>query len=395
MEKKMKNLYKSKFGYYPQIDVSGKDVLNLAKKELPLGIEDKELIHICKLFNLLKVPDYNNLAVSSAFLNNINKDLKKYNIGANDLLYAFPDSEGTIVIDGNKYKNVGSPHLWSVKTIDDTIGIAIFSIIEKKLKKNKDLLESMKEKAKTEKEYRDIASMESNLNIDFRFANFFATHSNVISEECKKLILTKGVEKIVHRAIVQCEHLTSVSFPDTLKIIGHEAFWGCSHLDNVKIPGNVKVIGDSAFENCSNLKDVTIEKGVTSIGDYAFYDCNLQSINIPGSVKRVGDSAFCANHRLENVNIKEGVEVIGEGAFANKIIKDIKLPNSIKILEGEPFNKNSTFKSVDKTTTYVPRQNKWNTLREILKSPASKKEGYETFKGENSKDKTDTAKYVK
>jgi hypothetical protein len=47
----------------------------------------------------------------------------------------------------------------------------------------------------------------------------------------------------------------------------------CNDLTSVTIPNSVKSIGEAAISSCPNLVSVKIGKGVTSIGDFAFYGC--------------------------------------------------------------------------------------------------------------------------
>lgn len=51
-------------------------------------------------------------------------------------------------------------------------------------------------------------------------------------------------------------------------------------------------IGDNAFSNCNNLTSVTIPETVKSIGHVAFYNTGLTSIIIPKTVKNIGEVVF-------------------------------------------------------------------------------------------------------
>ena len=54
-----------------------------------------------------------------------------------------------------------------------------------------------------------------------------------------------------------CEHLESVSLPNTLKSIGHDAF-NCSNLSYVEVPESVESIGAEAFYTNSEQIDIYI-----------------------------------------------------------------------------------------------------------------------------------------
>lgn len=74
-------------------------------------------------------------------------------------------------------------------------------------------------------------------------------------------------------AFIECENLTSIALPESLREIHSEAFKGCSSLISVEIPDSVTRIDDSVFFQCVSLTEVVIGKGVTYIGDEAFRHC--------------------------------------------------------------------------------------------------------------------------
>ena len=61
--------------------------------------------------------------------------------------------------------------------------------------------------------------------------------------------------------------------------IGTNAFSYCTHLTSVTIPDSINIIGSSAFYAC-RLTSVTVPKSVTSIGDFAFGYCPLTNVTI-------------------------------------------------------------------------------------------------------------------
>lgn len=350
---KMNNFYHQELGYYPQIEISGEDVVKFAKRETILGIKDTDLTRICKLLNENTLLDRQKIGTRKAFLAKLNETLEKYHVGAKDLMFAFPDSEGNLTIDGRKYKNVGKCNYGFSFEKTQALGVTVFCLLQKRLRQTRQFLNSLKETVSTPEEYDHLVSKETKIDPGWILSNFFTERSSVISNACERLCFTNGVETIERRACRGCYHLTQVIFPDTLKTIKKEAFKDCDKLISIKIPNSVKILEESAFENCLNLNDVTIGKGVTRIGNYAFNNCDLQSITIPGNVKKIGYMAFSHNLGLKDVKIGDGVQVIENGTFANEIIKNIEVPDSIKTLEEKPFDKNYPFRSGDATTTYV------------------------------------------
>ena len=81
------------------------------------------------------------------------------------------------------------------------------------------------------------------------------------------------VTEIAYDAFQYCQLITSVTIPDSVRIIGESAFSYCIFLTSVTIPKNVTLIDESVFSNCTSLTTVTLHSGITRIGVNAFYDC--------------------------------------------------------------------------------------------------------------------------
>ena len=141
--------------------------------------------------------------------------------------------------------------------------------------------------------------------------------------------------------------------------IAEGVFEDCEYLTSVTIPDSVKEVYDSAFLNCRNLKTVTLGKGIDFIGSSAFYGTAIESITIPGSVKTIYENAFCDCKNLKTVTLGEGIENIYEGAFGSTAVESVTIPASVKDFNGSVFaccydlksisiaDANETYKSVD------------------------------------------------
>ena len=131
-------------------------------------------------------------------------------------------------------------------------------------------------------------------------------------------------------------------------LIGNHAFYECNSLTSLTIPDSVKTIGECAFEYCGSLKSVTIGKSVNFIDNCAFgyinanvtymgqtdplhtddvfYGANINNVHVPKDYK---GSSFCGKPIVNDVTPEEDglstgaliaiicavVLVIGAGCF--------------------------------------------------------------------------------
>jgi hypothetical protein len=107
-------------------------------------------------------------------------------------------------------------------------------------------------------------------------------------------------------------------------------FMGNTTITSVTIPDSVKVIGNSAFGGCTALTSVTIGKGVTEIGYKAFGGCTaLKRITIPANVTKIDEYAFLGCSSLSTVILQR--EWNGNSSPGTR-------PNGNRIFEGTPIN---------------------------------------------------------
>lgn len=75
-------------------------------------------------------------------------------------------------------------------------------------------------------------------------------------------------------------------------LIDDDAFHNCESVTKVVLPSSIKTIEEDAFRNCGKLESVNIPAGVTTIGEYAFSGTRgIGSVVIPNKVTTIGNRA--------------------------------------------------------------------------------------------------------
>lgn len=90
--------------------------------------------------------------------------------------------------------------------------------------------------------------------------------------------------------------------PDSVTRIEDSCFSDCEELTHVEIPSSVKEIGNLAFFKCKGFETITIPDGVESIGSDGFSYCErVTYIYVPESVKFIGHHAFYGDLGCEKI----------------------------------------------------------------------------------------------
>ena len=138
---------------------------------------------------------------------------------------------------------------------------------------------------------------------------------NNIPSSLKTVTVTGGTV-LSKEAFSNCNYLTKINLPDTLKVIGEKAFYGCTGLTELVIPANVTDIGENAFNGCTGIKEIIIPAKVLKIGRGAFSNCSaLTSVTISDSVQEIERLAFVNCTSLTEMVIPDTVQIIGEQIF--------------------------------------------------------------------------------
>lgn len=147
------------------------------------------------------------------------------------------------------------------------------------------------------------------------------------------------VTVIADRAFAHCRHITGVTIPATVGLVGIGAFAFCTSLDTIVvdegnqvyatpdgcnavidilahklvcgcrrsvIPPTVSRIGSSAFQGISGLHSVVLPDSLEVIDNYAFSHCDsLTSVHIPAWVRNIGSETFSYCWQLDTITVAD------------------------------------------------------------------------------------------
>lgn len=178
----------------------------------------------------------------------------------------------------------------------------------------------------------------------------------------KNLIVSEGITNIGHSAFLDCNSLTNVQLPSTLRSIEPKAF-AKTNIETIDIPNSVTDIGKAAFALCTNLKSINISENLTSLGDQVFQgtmslneldlsktklttisyglinDSNVRKVILPNKISSIGDTAFYKCKNLNNIIIPNSVKSIGKCAFMQcTSLENIVIPNGVTTIFSQTFS---------------------------------------------------------
>ena len=164
--------------------------------------------------------------------------------------------------------------------------------------------------------------------------------------------ITYTVEGIGLVAFGECDKLTAVYLPTTLKYIALYAFGGCSSLCSITIPENVETIGLLPFPECTSLLsiDVAEQNRFYKSVDGILYDYSMDTlcvlppgkggvVCIPNQVKIIRTGAFYKCNNLSSVLFGDSITIIEDEAFSDclGLRGKLVLPNSLKYIGAAAF----------------------------------------------------------
>lgn len=183
----------------------------------------------------------------------------------------------------------------------------------------------------------------------------------------KNLTLKGKVTYIGNRVFADCNKLTNIFIPASVKGINPGAFNNCVSLRAIKvasgnanytsengvlynkgktrllqyplhktsktfrIPSSVETIRKNAFSENGYLQNVTVS--AQKIESYAFYRMSaLRSVTLLNGVKTIENSAFSENYKISKLVLPDSVEKIGSYAFEAAKMGSVHIPSRLKYL---------------------------------------------------------------
>lgn len=163
----------------------------------------------------------------------------------------------------------------------------------------------------------------------------------------ESMVLPDGLESLGSRVFFQCQNLTSVNIPASLKQIPSYCFSYCRALTQLTFGDQVETIEGNAMQNCSALTSVVLPRNLTKIADYTFSNCaSLETLIIPESVTSIGSSAFSGCSKLV-VKLPSSLETLGATALSGVANETIAIPETITALPNSLFSGNKNLKTVE------------------------------------------------
>ena len=141
------------------------------------------------------------------------------------------------------------------------------------------------------------------------------------------IVYTKDMRRVV---VCPVNKTGNIIIEKGTEEIGRHAFEDCNVITSVQIPDSVKKIEAYAFKGCTKLRSVTFGKNINQIEKDCFAnDECLTEIELPGTLNKLDVNVFSDGGTLETVKINEGTKTI-ERAFLGTRIKKIFIPSSFE-----------------------------------------------------------------
>lgn len=144
-----------------------------------------------------------------------------------------------------------------------------------------------------------------------------------------------------------CTALSSINLEDSNVVsMGGGVFSGCTSLSKVVMPDTLSSVSGGTFKGCTNLNEVILSDNITTLSDFGanilgfFADCSsLTKIAIPDKVTDIGTDAF-KNSALEEITFGQNSKLtrISSYAFAGTRLKSVIIPATVNFIDLSAFS---------------------------------------------------------
>lgn len=184
-------------------------------------------------------------------------------------------------------------------------------------------------------------------------------HGTFIGSPIRSVFMSENVTTIGESCFSECEDLTSINLPASVKNIDVRAFNGCSKLaaiglpaglttmgkgafqgcgfTQVVVPDGITTISDGLFANCSKLTSITLPKGLKTIEDGAFMGCGFTEFVVPDGITTISNNLFAYCGNLTSITLPKDLKAIGTGAFMGCGFTDFVIPDAITTISDNLF----------------------------------------------------------
>ena len=159
----------------------------------------------------------------------------------------------------------------------------------------------------------------------------------------QSVVLSEGLNYMNQSAFRNCEALTSVTFPTTLRSINSYVFQNTGLTAvNLSACSELTSIDQQAFYQCASLATVSLPEGLTYVGNNAFMETAFEK----NAANWEGKFLYCGNVLLEtkgaeltgDITVKDGTRVLACSSMQLMDgITSVTLPASVKYINYNAF----------------------------------------------------------